>query len=57
MILRVILENGPAQVLYVDMGIYFRCRDTLVPEQLLNDAQVGPVLQQMSGKAMPQSVR
>src|ERR1035437_6243191 len=34
------------------------CRvDARMSEQLLNDAQVGPALQEMRGKRMPQGVR
>ena len=45
------------QPLNRDMRINLRRRKALVAEQGLNAAKIGAVIQQMSGKAMPELVR
>ena len=40
-----------------DLGIALCCGEALVPEQLLNAAQVRPGIQKMGGEGMPQRVR
>ena len=39
-----------------DMGVDFGCRDAGVAEELLDDAQVRPVVQEMGCEAMPEHV-
>ena len=39
------------------MGIYLGGRQTAVTENLLDGIDVGPMVQQMGGKSMPQHMR
>lgn len=41
----------------VDMCIYLGSQDALMPQHLLHDPQVRPVLYQMSGERMPEGMR
>lgn len=51
------LKDRFAKVLYVDMRVYLGGSKVFVSEQLLYDAQVSAVLQQMSGERMSQRMR
>src|ERR1039458_10719433 len=51
-----ILMVDVAQTLGGDVGIDFSRADAGMAEQLLNDAQVGAVIEQMGGKAVAQHV-
>lgn len=46
----VVLENLVAELRTVDVHIDFGCGDALVPQHLLNGAQIGSTLKQMGGK-------
>jgi hypothetical protein len=45
------------QALLIDMRVNLRGRDIGVTEQLLDDAEVGAVAEQMRREAMPQEMR
>ena len=45
------------QSLLIDMRVHLRRRNIRVPEHLLDDAQIGPVPEQMRGKTVPQQMR
>ena len=45
-----------AQMLISQMGIYLRRGDAGMAQQFLNVPQGSPILEQMSGEAMPQGV-
>ena len=51
------LEDSLTQVLYVKVGVNLGGSKVFVSEQLLNDAQVGSVLEQVGSKRVPQGVR
>ena len=51
------LEDSFAQVLYIEVGINLRRRKVFMSEQLLYDAQVGAVLQQVGSERVTQRVR
>lgn len=45
------------QILKVQMRVYFGSSNAFMPEHFLNQPQVCPTLQQMGGKAVPESMR
>ncbi len=45
------------QLLLLHMGVDLRRRDVGMPQQFLDDAQVGPAFEQVAGEGMPQHVR
>ena len=45
------------QPLLADLGVHLRGRDRRMAEQLLHDAQVGAVVEQVRGARVPQHVR
>lgn len=49
--------NGFLQIIAVQMNINFCGQDGLMAEHLLNGAQVGPSVNQVRGKRVPESVR
>ena len=49
--------DQPAEPLVEDMGIDLRCGYVGMAEQLLHDAQICPVLQQMAGESVTQHMR
>src|SRR6478672_13688984 len=40
-----------------DVGVDLRCREALVPEELLDDAEIGAAFEEMRGERMAQRVR
>ena len=54
---RVMLLDKASQPLLDDVGIDLRGRDIGMAQELLHGAQIGPPLQQMTGKGMTQNMR
>ena len=52
-----VLDNGVSQVLNIEVGVDFGGSKVFVSEQLLDNAQVGAILQQMGGKGVAECVR
>ena len=52
-----VLDNGVSQVLNIEVGVDFGGCEVFVSEQLLDNAQVGAILQQMGGKGVAECVR
>ena len=52
----VAIEDSFAEVLHVEVRVNLGGSEVFVSEQLLNDAQVGAVLEQVCGERMPQGV-
>jgi hypothetical protein len=51
-----ILDNPFLPFGCIDMGIYFSGQDTFVAKHLLDSPEVCPILHQMSGKSMSESM-
>jgi hypothetical protein len=51
-----LLDKSP-QPLLDHMSVDLRCRDVGMAEKLLNGAQIGAALQQMTGKGMAKHMR
>lgn len=56
-IARKMLQHLPPQALQVEMGVNLGSRNTFMPQQGLNHAQVGPSLKQVSGKGVAERMR
>ena len=54
---RMVLEHRFAEVLYVEVGVYLGGGKVLVPEELLDDAQVRAVTEQVGGKRVAERMR
>ena len=50
------LHNLASQTGRIDVGIYFRRADVLVPQHGLDNTQVGTVFQQVGGKGVAERV-
>ena len=51
-----IAENSLTKVIYIDVGVYLGRCDGLVSQHLLNQSQVGTVLQQVGSKRMTEGM-
>ena len=51
------LQDSLSKVLNINVSINLRCGDIFVPEQLLYDTQISPVLQQVCSKRVTERVR
>ena len=50
-------QNLISQIRFVHVGINFCSLNAFVAEHLLDNPQIGPAFQQMSGEGMPERVR
>lgn len=51
------LQDSLSKVLNINVSINLRCGDIFVPEQLLNNTQISPVLEQVGSKRVTERVR
>ena len=51
------LQNSLSKVLNINVSINLSCGDIFVSEQLLNNTQISPVLEQVGSKRVTERVR
>lgn len=51
------LQDSLSKVLNINVSINLRCGDIFVSEQLLNNTQISPVLEQVGRKRVTERVR
>ena len=54
---RLIISVGGMELQDINVSINLRCGDIFVPEQLLNNTQISPVLEQVGSKRVTERVR